>query len=182
MTTLLFLLAMLLPFLPLREARRSFQEVAREQAVFYFRLPADFSMELTNESSGIGSIEKNVRYRVSGVQDEAGRPFSVEVIGNRNNYKIEVMEIHASLKVSTEDIPYRAEWNDTEAGRLTQRAILDLASARVNTPLKIVSVQDTGSTGKKIVMRGDGLEVVARPGEISSEAPGAYLTFTAASR
>jgi len=181
-TAMLFLLAMSVPFLLMWQARRGFQEEAQEQASGYFRLPAGFSMAVTDESSGFGSLEKNVRYRAAGVQDEAGRLFSVDIIGERNAYEVDIREIYASVRVPAADIPVQVEWNDSEAGRRTQEAVLDLASAYVNTPLKIVSVQSDGPSGKLIVMRGDGLQVVARPGGTSSEASGAHLTFTATAR
>ncbi|MHB9112788.1 MAG: hypothetical protein ACYC4D_09240 [Thermoleophilia bacterium] len=182
LTAMLFLIAMAVPFLLMWQARRGFSEEAQRQASDNFRLPAGFTMAVKTESSGSGSLEKNVRYRAGGAQDEAGRRFSVDIIGERSNYDIDIREISASLWAPAADIPAGAEWDDTEAGRRTQKAVLDLAGTYASTSLEIVSVQSLGSSGKSIVMRGDGLEVVARPGGSSPEAPGVHLSFTAKAR
>jgi len=181
-TSIFLLLAMSVPFLLMWQTRRGFQEDAREQAAVYFSLPAGFSMAVSDESSGVGSLEKNVRYRASGVLDESGRLFTVDIIGERSNYKVDIREIHASLKVSRNQIPEQSEWDDSEPDRQTQDVVLDLASTCVNTPLKIESLPVDSPSGSSIVMRGEGIEVIARPGGSSPEAPGVYLSFTAAPR
>lgn len=181
-TSLLFLIALSVPFLLMWQARRAFSEEAQQQALYYFRLPAGFSMATTAESSGFGSLEKNVRYRAGGVQDEAGRRFSVDVIGERNHYDFGIREVSASLWAPAVDFQALVEWDDSEAGQQTQKAVLELAGAYVRSPLEIVSAKSSGPSGKMIVMRGDGIEVVARPGGSSPEAPGVHLAFTAKAR
>lgn len=180
--SILFLLAMSLPFLLMWQTRRGFREDAQVQAAEYFSLPSGFSLEVSDESSGVGSLEKNIRYRASGVQDEAGLLFSVDVIGERSDYAVDIKEIHASLKVPMDEISERLEWNDSEAGRRSQDVVLDLASTFVKTPLRIESVPAASSSGSSIVMRGDGIEVIARPGGVSPEASGVYFSFAAAPR
>ncbi|MBI5871385.1 MAG: hypothetical protein HZB44_10615 [Actinobacteria bacterium] len=181
-TALMCLFAMSLPFLLMWQARRSFSEEAQQQASEYFRLPAGFSMSIAPESSGSDSLEKNVHFKATGVQDVGGRTFSVDVIGERRDYDFDIREISASLWAPATDIPAGAPWDDSGEGRRTQEAVLDLAGAYTSSPLEIVSVQQPGLAGKSILMRGDGLEVVARPGGSSPEAPGVSLAFTARPR
>lgn len=177
-TALIFLIVTSVPFLLMWQARRGFSEEAQRQASEYFRLPAGFSMVITADSSGYDSLEKNVRYRAGGVQDEGGRRFSLDIVGERNNYDFEIREISASLLEPSTAISALAMWDDSEEGRRIQKEVLDLAGAYANSPLNIISVHPAGPSGKSIVMRGDGLEVVARPGGSSPEATGVHLSFT----
>ncbi|MDO8737255.1 MAG: hypothetical protein Q7K29_09290 [Thermoleophilia bacterium] len=181
MTTGLCLLMMLVPFLLIWHARRGFENDALQLVSARFRLPADFHLTVSDESSGFGSLEKNVRFKAAGDLDESGRHFSVVLTGQRSKYEVDIKEIHASLKVPEKDIPGLGEWNDSEEGRRMQKAVLDLASAYINTPLTIISVKSESPSGKFILMQGHGVEVVARPGSASPEMPGADFTFTVAS-
>jgi len=169
--SIMVLLVMLVPFLLLWQARRSFEEEAGLLVTQNLRLSDDFRMAVTDESSGFGSLEKNIRYRASASLEDSEKSFSVVVIGQRRNFQVDIGEFYASLKVAGSETPVLSVWDDSEEGRKTQKAMLDLASSYVNTPLKIVSIRDTASSGKYIMMQGDGVEVVARPGGASSEVP-----------
>jgi len=178
--TLCFVAAMALPFVPMWQARNGFRMEARERVESCFRLPAGFSMEVEQEGAGFGFLEKNARYRATGSLDQSGRLFSVNVVGERHGFDVDFREVNATLAASAPEIPAQAKWNNTREGLHVQEIVLELAGTYVNTPLKIVSVQDDSATGKMITLWGDGLDVVVRPGGMSADSPGVYATFTRA--
>ena len=160
-----FLVVLALPFLPLWLAKRDFQFEAARQAARYFQLPPGIAFETADEGSTDELLQANVRFRASGTVDESGRTFSVNVIGERHRFSIDVKEIYAHAIVPGTAYIAPGDWSNLAGNPQEQKAILDLARSYCNVPLGITSVdaRET-SASSSMTMRGDGLEVTARPG------------------
>ena len=96
----IFLIILMLPFLHLWLAKRSFQIQATREAAEYFKLPPEMVYTLADEGSGVGSLQANQRYKVTGTAENNGRKFTVNIIGERHGNVVDVKEIYGYLQIA----------------------------------------------------------------------------------
>ncbi len=174
----LFLLILAAPFAPLWLARHDFQERAPGLAARYIQLPADTTFATQDESSGRDALQANLRYKVSAVNDGEGRTIAVDVIGERRRYDIDVKEIHGYIQIDSGSLPASIDWNDPIAIPATENAVLELARSFSRIPLEIISVR-RDSSGLSFVIRGGGLEMIARQGGPVGDPSGVHYSISA---
>ncbi|MHB1326391.1 MAG: hypothetical protein ACYC0L_09415 [Thermoleophilia bacterium] len=174
----IFLIILMLPFLHLWLAKRSFQIQATREAAAYFQLPPEMVYTLADEGSGVESLQANQRYKVTGTAENNGKKFTVNIIGERHGNVVEVKEIYGYLQVAADDLPITGVAVGLGSDTQIQQAVLELACTYVNVPLAVTSTGGGGFASQFVTMRGNGLEVTARPTSASRDQAGLHLSFS----
>jgi len=159
----LFMVVLILPFLPLWQAKRNFQFAAERQAAVYFQLPQGLTFAVVDEGTGDDSLESNRRYRAIGKLEDNGHKFSVSIVGDRHGYGVDEKEIYGHLQIPPSVTLNGGDWNAAASNLQFQKAVLDQAQVYSKKPLAVTSVRDKSGSGVSIYISGEGVEVVARP-------------------
>lgn len=171
------LLVLALPFLPLWLAQRDFRIQANGEALRLFVIPAGANLKVENEGPPLEASEANVRYKAVGNWNSDNHDFSVTVIGERDGYEINIVDVYGSLKAPEGAAAGLVDWQDLSAESGAVAAAQRLTQAYTAVPLAVDRVAATGYD-RAIFFKGRGLTAVARPLDPARQITGVYVSFS----
>lgn len=172
------LLLLMLPFLLLWTEKRSFATEAGEEAAELFVLPAEAEFIVSEEGGRVESLGANQRYAATFSQREGGQEFTVTVKGDRRRFTVTLDEVSAWVNIFDEDTARAVDWQTLTTGSDSAAELVALVQPFVRNRLALTKVR-TDLPVPEVWMKGEGVEVVARPAGSPQAPVGMYISFRA---